>query len=86
MSVTTVPGVNGALQALPQAMPGGAEATVQEPALETVKVLITMKVALILRSDVMLTEHVLPDELSQPDQPLSMEPAAGAAVTATVVP
>ena len=87
VSVTEVPELYEAVQVAPQEMPAGLEVTVPlpVPALVTVMVYDTrVKVAVTLRAAVMETVHV-PVPVQAPDQPVKVEPAAGAAVKVTEV-
>src|SRR5439155_19544212 len=88
-SVTAVPLGKFAAQVAPQLMPAGLLVTVPVPAPAGVTVrakLGVVKVAVTVVAAVTVTEQVPVPEQPPPVQPVKVEPAAGAAVSVTVVP
>jgi hypothetical protein len=80
-----------ALQRVPQLMPGGIEVTVPVPVparvtVTTLVVVDALNVAVTERAADMLTLHVDAVPVQAPPQPANVEPAAGDAVSVTVVP
>ena len=90
--VTTVPLSYVAEQVGPQFIPGGLDVTVPLPmpkglALLTVRVKrCTTKLAVTDRAALMVTVQVAPETVSQPLQPVKVDPPAGVAVRVTTVP
>src|SRR6266850_7627230 len=87
--VTTVPLVKEVEQVAPQAMPAGALVTVPLPAPALVTVSAKddcMKVAVTEAAAVIVTTQVPVPVQPPPLQPVKVEPAAGAAVSVTIVP
>jgi len=74
----------------PQLIPPSLEVTVPSPmmpVLLTVRVKrCRVKVALTARAPPMVTLQVVPETVSQPLQPVKVDPPAGVAVRVTVVP
>src|SRR5438445_266287 len=88
VSVTAVPLAKLAAQVAPQVMPAGLLVTVPAPvpALETVSVKVGVKVAVtVVAAEIVAVQAPVPEQ-PPPLQPLKIEPAAGAAVSVTVLP
>jgi hypothetical protein len=91
VSVTTVSKAYGSEQSEPQLMPDGLELTlvrgVRRPVLLTERVKsCRSKVAVTVLALFIVTVHVAPDVASHPIHLAKVDPAAGAAVSVTVLP
>jgi hypothetical protein len=85
VSTTRVPAAGIELQASPQSIPDGEEATVPEPVPDLVTMSGNPKIATTDFAASMFTAHG-PTPLHAPDQPRNEAPATGLAVRVTVVP
>jgi hypothetical protein len=90
LSVTVLPLLKFALQAVPQLMPPGTLVTVPVPLPPFVTLntnCVAVNVAVTLSAAVMSIVHVpVPLQAALPLQPVNVEPLAGVAVRVTVVP
>ncbi|MFO1213819.1 MAG: hypothetical protein U1E72_04325 [Burkholderiaceae bacterium] len=89
VSITLVPSPKGALQVLPQSMPTGCERTAPPPASVTLSVRCTAgagaNTTFTLRAWLIVTVQLVPAPVQAPPQPLSTWPAAGVALSTTLV-
>jgi hypothetical protein len=88
-SVTVVPNTYDCEQSEPQLIPAGVEVTVPPPSPDLVTVSAKFRrlnVAVTDLAALMVTLHVAPETVSHPVHPMTAEPVAGEAVSATAVP